>query len=235
MAIYLGKELSTRNRMVTLQEALTYFENMNNAEAVNEVKEIIRAKSEKKKAKVKEEKEDRKVKVSINPEKGTCTKVSEDIENYEPDEQLEVTSNGIKSNLISLSKISKGIQEQAVTMYKDEVRSCVDFYYQIQNFRMATDNQLRSIEQNYDVNVDTESISLMKWNAMQLKNIEKNNKLILEKFSDSTKVTRWMKSVKGVGPVIAACLYAYLNIDDINSAGNFWSYAGLNDNNNPWL
>lgn len=235
MAIYLGKELSTRNRMVTLQEALTYFENMNNAEAVNEVKEIIRAKSEKKKAKVKEEKEDRKVKVSINPEKGTCTKVSEDIENYEPDEQLEVTSNGIKSNLISLSKISKGIQEQAVTMYKDEVRSCVDFYYQIQNFRMATDNQLRSIEQNYDVNVDTESVSLMKWNAMQLKNIEKNNKLILEKFSDSTKVTRWMKSVKGVGPVISSCLYAYLNIDDINSAGNFWSYAGLNDNNNPWL
>lgn len=240
---YLGKELSTRNRMSTLKEALSYFENMDDQEAVNTIKAIIKQKEDKKSGKKNDKPDTDKsqqnadnksvVMVDINS-KGDC-KVIDNIENYDPEETEFTDNGGIKSNLLSLAKISKDLQKQAVTMFKDEVRSCTDFYYQVQGFRMATENQLRSITQMYDTNTDQENVSLMKWNAMQLKNIEKNNKLILEKFSDSTKVTQWMKSALGIGPIISSCLYAYLNIDGINSAGNFWSYAGLNDNNNPWL
>lgn len=44
-----------------------------------------------------------------------------------------------------------------------------------------------------------------------------------------------MKQVKGVGPMISATLYAYLDMDKAVSAGSFWTYCGLNDNNTPWL
>lgn len=232
--LYLGKELSTRNRMSTLKEALSYFEDINDKAAVEEIKAIIEKKENKKSGTAKTKSSVSAVKLDKTSDGKTEVKKIA-IEDYNPDEEVTTIDDGVKGNLLSLSKISKDIQQQAVLMLKDEARSCTDFYYQVQKFRIATENQIRSLHQEYDVNVDSDSVSLMKWNALQLKNIEKNNKLILEKFSDSNKVTQWMKSILGIGPIISSCLYAYLNIDGINSAGNFWSYAGLNDNNNPWL
>lgn len=231
MAKYANRELSTRNRMETLKEALNYFEEIGDTESYNEVLEIISKKENKKNTSTKKEK-------SETPKKKKVSKkvvTEEDIEQYDPDDIYVDESGNIKSNLLGLGKISKNIVQQAVTMQDNEIRSCVDFYYQNQTYRIATENQLRSIRQGYDVNEKENNISLMEWNVMQLRNIEENNKMMLVKVSDNKTITRWLKSIVGIGPVISTVLYAYLNVDHATSAGNFWSYAGLNDNNNPWL
>ena len=42
-------------------------------------------------------------------------------------------------------------------------------------------------------------------------------------------------SIKGIGPTLAAGLLAYFDVTGIEYATHFMSYAGLNDNNRPWL
>ncbi len=157
----------------------------------------------------------------------------EDIEEFEPDAEME--DGVLKQNVIGLGKMSKDLKKTVVTLNYNEVKSLVDFYYQIQDFRIGTENQVRSLNQGYDNNDNHDNVSIMKWNLLQLRNIEDNTKAMLEAYSDTNPVTRWLKRNKGIGPVISSCLYAYFNVDGVNSAGNFWSYAGLNDNNNPWL
>jgi hypothetical protein len=51
----------------------------------------------------------------------------------------------------------------------------------------------------------------------------------------STEVGRWLLSINGLGPVLAAGLLGYLDIEGKDYATQFISYAGLNDNNRPWL
>ena len=232
--LFRGKELSTRSRMKTLEEARSYFIGMGDLESLKIVEEIINEKNTKTsgttKKNDKEEKneEPKKEKKVLKFEKAT----EEDIEEFEPDAEME--DGVLKQNVIGLGKMSKDLKKTVVTLNYNEVKSLVDFYYQIQDFRIGTENQVRSLNQGYD-NDNPDNVSIMKWNLLQLRNIEDNTKAMLEAYSDTNPVTRWLKRNKGIGPVISSCLYAYFNVDGVNSAGNFWSYAGLNDNNNPWL
>lgn len=233
--LFRGKELSTRSRMKTLEEARSYFIGMGDLESLKIVEEIINEKNTKTsgttKKNDKEEKneEPKKEKKVLKFEKAT----EEDIEEFEPDAEME--DGVLKQNVIGLGKMSKDLKKTVVTLNYNEVKSLVDFYYQIQDFRIGTENQVRSLNQGYDNNDNPDNVSIMKWNLLQLRNIEDNTKAMLEAYSDTNPVTRWLKRNKGIGPVISSCLYAYFNVDGVNSAGNFWSYAGLNDNNNPWL
>lgn len=233
--LFRGKELSTRSRMKTLEEARSYFIGMGDLESLKIVEEIINEKNTKTsgttKKNDKEEKneEPKKEKKVLKFEKAT----EEDIEEFEPD--AEMKDGVLKQNVIGLGKMSKDLKKTVVTLNYNEVKSLVDFYYQIQDFRIGTENQVRSLNQGYDNNDNPGNVSIMKWNLLQLRNIEDNTKAMLEAYSDTNPVTRWLKRNKGIGPVISSCLYAYFNVDGVNSAGNFWSYAGLNDNNNPWL
>lgn len=239
--LFKGKELSTRSRMKTLEEAIDYFEKVKDSESVSAIKEIIKEKEKAKQPKpakreskktVEENKKDeepRKEKKVLKFEKAT----EEDINEFELDSEME---DGIlKQNAIGLGKMSKDLKKAVVSLKYNEVKSLVDFYYQIQDFRIGTENQVRSLNQGYDNNDNPNNVSIMKWNLLQLRNIEDNTKAMLEAYSDTNPVTRYLKKIKGIGPVISSCLYAYFDIDGVNSAGNFWSYAGLNDNNNPWL
>lgn len=233
--LFRGKELSTRSRMKTLEEARSYFIGMGDLESLKIVEEIISEKNPKTsgttKKNDKEEKneEPKKEKKVLKFEKVT----EEDIEEFEPDAEME--DGVLKQNVIGLGKMSKDLKKTVVTLNYNEVKSLVDFYYQIQDFRIGTENQVRSLNQGYDNNDNPDNVSIMKWNLLQLRNIEDNTKAMLEAYSDTNPVTRYLKRIKGIGPVISSCLYAYFNVDGVNSAGNFWSYAGLNDNNNPWL
>ena len=53
--------------------------------------------------------------------------------------------------------------------------------------------------------------------------------------TDSNVVTKWIKSISGIGPIFAAALYAYLDVTKCSYASGFHQYAGLNDNNRPWI
>lgn len=187
--LFRGKELSTRSRMKTLEEARSYFIGMGDLESLKIVEEIINEKNTKTsgttKKNDKEEKneEPKKEKKVLKFEKAT----EEDIEEFEPDAEME--DGVLKQNVIGLGKMSKDLKKTVVTLNYNEVKSLVDFYYQIQDFRIGTENQVRSLNQGYDNNDNHDNVSIMKWNLLQLRNIEDNTKAMLEAYSDTNPVT----------------------------------------------
>lgn len=185
-----------------------------------------------------EDKPDEKKKKKLTPNVTDFDKINDDfIDSYDPEESafIDEETGDVKQLVVGLQSVSKEMRKTVVTLPDREIRNLVDFYYQIQKFRIATENQVRSLTQGYDKNDDEKNVSVMQWNLMGLRNLEDSTKLLLDEYSSSKPFTRWCKSIIGIGPVISSCLYAYFNVEDVNSAGNFWSYAGLNDNNNPWL
>lgn len=133
-----------------------------------------------------------------------------------------------------LAKISSKVKDDIVLMKKDEIRYLVDYYYQKQDDRKTKYSQLRAIGNGVDSGQEDNN-SALEWLAMSTKNEEVQIKNMLDIWTNSLPVGRWMKDVVGIGPVIAAGLMAYFDVTSAPHYNSFHSYAGLNDNRIPWL
>lgn len=136
-----------------------------------------------------------------------------------------------------LALISKQVKESVVNINsKDELRFLVDSYYQTQHYRITAESQIRAIKQGYDTSNSQEEIPVaLEWVYQNIKNQEKQIQKMLDHYTDLSPVGQWCKSIVGIGPVITAGLIAYFDITKANHYNQFHSYAGLNDNNVPWL
>lgn len=117
---------------------------------------------------------------------------------------------------------------------KAEMRALIDSYYQTQTKRIAIQGQIRAIEQGVD-NATGAFASVLNWNLRGLLMEEEGIKKALQYTVERSKVGQWVSQVMGLGPVLSATCLAYFDIDKSNCAGSFIQYAGLNDNNRPWL
>lgn len=134
---------------------------------------------------------------------------------------------------IKLTNIEK--EELTKLQSKKELKFLVDQYKQAQNYRIATENQARSIIQGYDDVIDAEHPAFIQRSLQAAAAQEQLYKKYLDISTDNIPICKWMKSIKGIGPVFAATLYASFDVSKGSYATDFLSYAGLNDNNNPWL
>ena len=75
-------------------------------------------------------------------------------------------------------KLSKEIKENASTLTDDEARYLVDTYYQMQESRIKTNNQLRSAESGSDTFVSENSA--LCYIASSFETLENNIKLLLK-------------------------------------------------------
>lgn len=114
------------------------------------------------------------------------------------------------------------------------VRYMSDQYKQIQEFRIRNQNQLRSLVQGYDL-AGSDHEKVLMTNLIFAENQEALNKKYIDIITDGIPICQWMKSIVGIGPIFAAALYSTFDVTKASYATNFLSYAGLNDNNNPWL
>ena len=130
-----------------------------------------------------------------------------------------------------IQKLSKDVKSTATNLGKKEARNLVDLYYQMQKLRIGTDGQLRAIRQSGE-NEPSETLKYFNKGFQQL---EENLQKVLDVYTMNTPVGKWLRSITGVGPVIAAGFIANLDINERTTAGYFWSYCGLNDYNRPWL
>lgn len=124
-----------------------------------------------------------------------------------------------------IRKLTKDERMASAILGKDEARFLVDAYYQMQDNRLRADNQVRSMSE--------EPHGVLLWLADQNRMLEAQIKGALDKYSAASPVGQWMRAQKGIGPVIAAGFLAHLDITRANTAGAFWSFAGL-DPSKEW-
>jgi hypothetical protein len=130
--------------------------------------------------------------------------------------------------LLPLDKLKRDLKEAGIALQPREVRYLVDYYYAMQHLRATACNQVRALE------ASGEPCTLIKWLAGQDMRQEHQVKTMLDIWTDGQPVGRWLKSQRGVGPVISAGLMAYIDIERASTVGDIWRHAGL-DPTQRWL
>ena len=111
----------------------------------------------------------------------------------------------------------------AQKMTKQEARYLVDMYYQMQDYRIQSHNQVRQAATDPEV----EPNAALRAMAENMEIMEKNIRYALDKYTDSLPIGQWLKSICGIGPVCAAGLIAHIDIAKVQTAGQIHAFAGL--------
>jgi hypothetical protein len=130
--------------------------------------------------------------------------------------------------LESVNRLTRDIRNAAATLTRTEARYLVDAYYSIQDYRKASDNQVKALTKS------GEPCSVIHWLYDQMDTLENQIKRALDAWTDAHPVGQWSKSIVGIGPVIAAGLLAHIDITKAPTVGHIWRYAGL-DATVDWL
>ncbi len=120
-----------------------------------------------------------------------------------------------------IQRLTKDIKEASVTLSRLEARYLVDSYYQMQENRKRADNQVRAL------NESEEPHAVIDWLAAQNRTLENQVKRALDAYSAASVIGQWSRTVKGIGPVIAAGLLAHIEIGKAPTVGHIWRFAGL--------
>lgn len=147
----------------------------------------------------------------------------------------------------SLQRLDSDLKTASRLLGKREARFLTDEYYQIQEYRKASSNQVRASS-------GTEPNDVLDWVSESTRRLEDNIKRALNEFSKSYKVGAWLMSITGIGPVLSAGFLTHLSVNPwrccqknprerckpatkcspvcdympIRTAGHFWNFAGLN-------
>ena len=120
-----------------------------------------------------------------------------------------------------VDRLSRDLAKACATLGRDEARFLVDAYYQMQERRIRSANQVRSLEEN------EEPHAVLVWLHEQSGVMERQMKLALQKYAEADPVGEWSLSICGIGPVLAAGLLAHIDITRANTVGKIWRFAGL--------
>lgn len=129
--------------------------------------------------------------------------------------------------LQSIDQLNRDMALASITMSEQEVRFLVDAYYQMQDNRIRSDGQIRSMEKVDETGKPGEPHAVLQWLSNQNSTLEKQIKNALDTYSRHHRDGQWLRSVHGIGPVISAGLLAHIDIDKAPTAGHIWRYAGL--------
>lgn len=152
----------------------------------------------------------------------------------EAGEWIDVDSQVELDKAMSLSRDLKKEIRSIDHISTNEMKFLVQEFYQFQDIRKSAENQIRSIQQGFDTGATTtvKTLDYVSKNAQITENGIKN---IIQTICESDEVGRWLMSTKYIGPVLAGGCLAYFDVTNKQYASQFISYAGLNDNNRPWL
>lgn len=121
---------------------------------------------------------------------------------------------------VDIDVLTKELRKAAATISEVEARFLVDAYYVIQEDRKRSGNQIRSMG-------GEPSSPVLSWFFVQNDRLEGTLKIILDKYTDARPIGAWLKSIYGIGPIIAAGLTAHIDIRKAPTAGHIWRFAGL--------
>ena len=122
---------------------------------------------------------------------------------------------------VSVAKLTRDQKKAAATLGREEARYLVDAYYILQADRIRSDAQMRELSKA------GEPHEILEWLGTQSDTLEVQIKGALDVYSMAQPVGQWMRSIRGVGPVIAAGMLAHIDIKRAQTAGAIWKFAGL--------
>ncbi len=130
---------------------------------------------------------------------------------------------------LSIDKVSRDLLKAGANVNIDGLRFIVDMYYKRQEDRIRYAAQVRQLEENIEEGeVPNEFLRL---SAGQAATLEAQAASALDYYSRSNPITRWMRSITGIGPVIACGLLSHLKLYDtrgrIEYVGQWWRFAGM--------
>lgn len=120
-----------------------------------------------------------------------------------------------------IERMTKDIRNAAKVLTAREARYLVDTYYQMQDNRIRSGNQIRAMQETQEPSLTIE------WFNGQAEGLEGRVKSALDAYSGANDVGKWMRRQKGIGPVIAAGFLANIDITRAQTAGAIWRFAGL--------
>ena len=127
------------------------------------------------------------------------------------------------ATLEPVARLERDIKRAASTLGRDEARFLVDTFYSLQDFRIQSANQVRSI-----VKADSdEPHQTLAFFFDQFESLEKQVGGALDVYSAFSALGEWAREHVGVGPVIAAGLLAHIDITKAPYASSVWRFAGL--------
>jgi hypothetical protein len=101
-----------------------------------------------------------------------------------------------------------------------QMRYLIDLYYQVQRIRITADNQVRS--------EPGENRSALAWLAEQAHATEATLRRVMAAWAEREPEGRWLLSVRGIGPVLAAGVLATFPPDEVPpTVGKWWRFAGV--------
>lgn len=121
-----------------------------------------------------------------------------------------------------VSKLNKQLKKDATNLSKSDLRFFVDMYYQIQRHRIRAGLQVKAAKRDGE-----EPNPILIWLDDNFKKLENYVKNVLDLYTSAHPVGRWAKSIPGIGPVTAAGLLAFIDIEKAPTVGHIWRYAGL--------
>jgi hypothetical protein len=126
-----------------------------------------------------------------------------------------------------LKALTRDLKTASKTLGNSEARFLVDSYYALQEFRISSANQVRQLATKED-GTEPEPHQTLAFFNEQFGILEEQIKKALDAYSNAHVAGVWARSNLGIGPVIAAGLLAYIDIDKTPSVSSLWSFAGLN-------
>jgi hypothetical protein len=118
----------------------------------------------------------------------------------------------------------KDIRNAAVDMSVREARFMIEDFYRWVGLAQASKDHRRILDKEDLTNY---SVGFM---SKQVRNMRDQYRLFLDIWSEQYPAAKWAKSIRGIGPVIAAGLAAYIDIDKAKSISSIWRYAGVDPN-----
>jgi hypothetical protein len=116
-------------------------------------------------------------------------------------------------------RLNTDLREAAKLISRQEAKFLVDLYYGIQKFRVQSQGQIRSAED--------EPTNVLSWVKGNVHTLENDIKIALGFFASKYAVGQWLQGICGIGPVLSAGFLATLDIRDKPTAGHWWRFAGI--------
>lgn len=118
-------------------------------------------------------------------------------------------------------RLTRDMREAAKTMGAEEARFMVDMFETKQRDRIRNGNRLIALRKG-----DEPSSLLSHFQEID-RTMEQQIGAALTKYCEASPLGQWMLVQKGVGPLIAARLIAFIDWDECDTPSRIWAFAGL--------